>query len=611
MSYFIAGYSTANLNLKSFEKVFSDVVPAHIKKEAYRIKGKKSFLVGFGNKKVIDDFIYHNERNGSWFSVVGSPLVSQSYRHDEQQFFDHFIANPQKILTQEIDGCFSLIAYNATTDSFFLATDYNNTIPIFYTRTSEGILVSSHELPLAKILQSDIDPLGFSMVVQVGKTWGPHTRFKNIRKLVACQLLTLQNESRDKENIYWHPSEEKLWSFSFNDAIEKWNSILKDSVQKYYECSKNETVVCDFTAGEDARLVLSQCHALGIPFKAQVSGFDDENDIDVVVSKKAAKEAGFDLIVRPKHFITEKQLLENENATYISLMHDAYEDFTRSCTDFASELVSPSLDYEYIKYNGGPGGEAYRGSYYLRGKALLPSLNISFDHRFFTRMKYLLDFHPGLLVYPDRDLKNIIFRLVEDSLADVKEFPIGIKIDHLLRMFQTCYSGLVYKNPFYLPLATRRMTHSIYSIPPHFKQGGKLTKACTEILYPKLAFTKNQNGVPTVRKTLLRTPLFIPEYIALAKFISKGFASRFFKWTQSNKWYYKWTDHAPAITGLMNNPPYSNWFSSSQSMITGNLYNRNAMNALLTDVKNGSTKYVPILGRIINQEIACRWVYNK
>ena len=169
---------------------------------------------------------------------------------------------------------------------------------------------------------------------------------------------------------------------------------------------------------------------------------------------------------------------------------------------------------------------------------------------------------------------------------------------------------MVYKNPFYLPLATKDMTRSIYSIPPHFKKGGKLTKAVTEILYPELAVQKNQNSVPTIRKTLLRSHLFLPEHISTAKFIMSGLTSRLLKWTQSNKWYYKWTDNAPAIMGLLNNPPYANWFASSKSMITGNLYNGNAVEKLIVNAKAGSTKNVPVLGRIINQELACRWVYG-
>ena len=72
--------------------------------------------------------------------------------------------------------------------------------------------------------------------------------------------------------------------------------MLRESVWKFYECSGKKPAVSDFTGGEDARLIVAQCHALEIPFKAQVTGL--ANDTDVIVAKRAAKRAGFDLIER-------------------------------------------------------------------------------------------------------------------------------------------------------------------------------------------------------------------------------------------------------------------------------------------------------------------------
>jgi hypothetical protein len=144
---------------------------------------------------------------------------------------------------------------------------------------------------------------------------------------------------------------------------------------------------------------------------------------------------------------------------------------------------------------------------------------------------------------------------VKSQLREVEGFPMGTQIDHLLRVFQTCFLGLKYQNPLYLPYATKNLTRSIYSIPPHYKRGGRLTKACTEVLYPELAFIRTQNGVPTVRRTLLRQPLFLPEYISTMKKISSGAVSRLLKWTRDNKWYFSQAKNMYIFTSLLNNPP--------------------------------------------------------
>ena len=607
MSYFAAGYVNDTAAINDMENSFNDVVPVEIKNDVLRIREKTSFLLNYGGNKVINDIVFHDKQNGSWFGIIGTSLANLSTNDKKLHFLQKLFIDPKIAITNEVDGCSAIIAYDAVSETFYIISDYNNTIPIYYAITSNGIYVSSHELQLARLLQSEIDPLGFSMTIYLGVTWGSETRFKNITKLLPCQIISFKKNKLSHSEQYWTPLEETQWSNNFDEAISRWLSLLKESVRNYYDRSNNQKVICDFTAGEDSRLILSLCHALGIPFQAMVEGL--ESDIDVKVAKEAARKVGFDLEVRGKQLISKEQLLKN--AIYISLMNDGYQDYFRSSTDYATDEAYPPRNYEFIKFCGAPGGEAFRGAYYLRGKAIFPSSKGSFDYLFFTRMKYLLDFYPGLLRLSDGKCKETIFEMVKEKLQEVGKLPVGIRIDHLLRTFQTCNAGLIYKNPRYLPFAAKNMTRSIYNIPPNFKKGGKLTKACTEILYPELAIIKTQKGVPTIRKTPARTFMFFPEYLALFQFLARGTVSRLFRWTDSNKPIYKWSENGPAIMTLLENPPFCNWFSSSKTMVTGYLYNNNLVDSLLSDAKAGSSRFVPILGRVLNQEIAARWVYQK
>lgn len=607
MSYFFSGYGTDLSIMEEVTNFFLDVVPAELRSDLLSVNQSTSFLRDFGFRKAIDDLIILEDGAGSWLAVLGTPLVDSRVRENGLTLVKRFFANPSRTIREDIDGCFAVLAYQASIDTFYAASDYNNTTPVYFAVTPKGTFLSSHELPLARFLHSDLDPLGFSMAIQLMVTWGRHSRFKGIHKLLPCEMMTFSGKGEGASERYWLPNEERQWTGNFDDSVERWLALLKESVQAYYSNTHNKRVICDMTAGEDARLILSQCHSLGIPFYAMVDGI--ETDIDVRVAREASRKTGFDLEVRPRYLITEDQLLEN--ATYISLMTDASQDYFAACTAFATNTANPLKNWESVKLCGAPGGEAYRGSYYLRGKAIFPSKRGNFNYRFFTRMKYLLDFHPQLMNFPDEDFLRTVFEMSKEALSDVSDFPNGIKIDHLLRLFQTCSSGLIFKNPRYLPFASKRMTSSVYNLRPIHKRGGKLTKACTERLFPELAFIKTQKGVPTVRKTLLRTPLFLPEYLMTARSIAVGAASRLLKITESSKPGFKWNINAPAITALLTRPPYSHWFASSESMVTGHLYKSSVVNSLISDARTGSTRYVPILGRIFNQELACRWVYSE
>lgn len=606
MSYFAAGYHVRTSIGNALEGSFSDVVPHFIRNDVLRVEENSSFLLSYGANKVIHDVLFRDAQTGSWLALLGTPLVDLPSDDGNSAFLEKFFNDPKRVMNREMDGCFALLSYDAPADTFRVATDFNNTVPIYYSITGNGVVFSSHELQLARLLRAEIDPLGFAFAIHLKVTWGSYTRFKNIHKLLPCQIITFSGDGKQHAEFYWHPSDESTWTADFDGVLQRWLAILKHSVQAYCSHSAAGRVYCDFTAGEDSRLLLSQCHALSIPFRAQVTGLDD--DVDVIIADRAARKLGFELEIRQKHIIAEKDLLDN--ALQISIQNDGYQDMFKACTEYATDAAYPVVDYQYVKLCGLPGGEAFRGSYYLRGKAFFPAQMKDLDHLFFTRMKYLLDYHDGLLNLPDMECKQSIFRHIEESLEEVRAFPIGIKIDHLLRMFQTSFAGLIYKSPLYLPFASNQMTRSVYCIPPQFKRGGRLTKACTEILYPELAAVRTQKGVPTIRKTILRSPLFAPEYLAIVNSVVKGTVSRLLKWTDSNKPAYKWSENSPAIMTLLSKPPYADWFSSAGSMITGHLYHGDVVESLLSDARAGSSRYVPILGRVINQELACRWVWR-
>jgi len=607
MSYFIATYK-ADLNSSAdLKNSFVYVVPETNRKDPLIFEGGQTFLSIYGHNKVIKDIFHQSTKTGSWIAIIGTPLLEFKNEEEKDNFLTRFFQDPKAMIRDRIDGCWCILAYDAVADNFYACSDYDNTIPIYYASNETGIYFSSHELPLARFLGGQIDPLGFSMTIQLKLTWGSHTRFENIKKLLPAQIMIFKGLEKTLMDQYWRASEEKQWPANFDNVMWDWIYLLKKSVSSFYKSSANKTVMCDITGGEDSRLILSTVHSLDIPFIAAVEG--NENDLDVIIAKRLSNKGGFRLIIRPKPLLSEELLLAR--AVDISLFNDAYEDYFASCAAYVRDSATPSINYDYVKYCGAPGGEVFRGSYYLRGKAMFPSSSRQFDYKFFTKMKYLLDFLPGLLLFPDEEVKQVIFNMIEEAVLEVSDFPIGIRIDHLLRVFQTCNTGLIYKIPRYLPFASKDLTKSVYKIPPKYKKGGKLTKACTEILYPEIAFVKTQKGVSTVRKSILRYHQFFPEHISTIKSITSGTLSRLLKWRDSNKPNLNWERNAWAIRALLTKPPYSRWFSSCDSMITGRLYNAKSLETILSDAREKTTRSVPTLGRIISQELAFRWVYKE
>ena len=605
MSHFVCEYKTESTDNQVLSRIMLDAVPADKRDDNSRLGGTCSYFVSYGTDKVIPDVFIKKDNSDTWLAVVGTPLLRFKDKESEQEFLNGFLASPKEFLRHKIDGNFALFCYDFERKRFIAATDLNNTIPIFYTVTPNGIYFSSHELILAKFVKAEINPFGFAQAVHLGITLGDTTRFKNILKVLPCQILIIDHDMRTHFSHYWKPEEEKPVTDSFDKLMINWLELLSDSVKKFYESGNYTSFKPDLTGGEDSRLLVAQCHSLGIPFEAEVVGSSDHSDVKIAL--QAAREAGVRLKIKQNKCISQEDLLAN--APIIILQSDAYQGLVDSCNDWATKRAYPLDDFRNVKFCG-VGGEEFRGTYYLRGKAFFPSRKVSLDYKFFTKFKYLLDYHHGLLKYPDKKFTDSVYGIIYESMQDVKEFPIGTQVDHLLRMFQTCFMGMKYKVPLYLPFMTRDLIRSIYYIPPQYKQGGRLTRACTEILYPDLAFIKTQKGVPTIRMTVSRLPLFVPEYFYLLKSIRNGFESRFFKWKQPRP-LLSMEKNEYIFTTILNSEPYVDWFASSRSMVTGWLYNADALNSILKQAKAGLCKNVPILGRIVSLELACRWVYQK
>jgi hypothetical protein len=606
MSYFICGYKTISRDIKALYNLLLDVTPEDKQNDALQLEGLNSSLARYGTEKVIPDVVIKKENGDSWLAVVGTPLVSLKDKRHQQMLLDSFLASPRDFLRHKMDGNFALFCYDSERNRFIAASDFNNTTPIFCSVRSNGVFFSSHELVLAKFLNAEIDPIGFAQAIQLGNTWGAYTRFKNIFKILPCQMLIIDDNKQIRTERYWRPKDETVLSCGFDELVEHWLSSLGDSVRGFYESGGCKPIMSDLTGGEDTRLLVAQCHALGLPFKALVIGSNDNSD--VIVARQASAKAGIDLIVRKQEWISEGELLDHVRS--IVLGSDAYHAFVDSCVEFATNRTSPFDDNKIVKLCGVAPAE-FRGSYYLKGKAIFPSGRSRLDYKFFARLKFLLDYYPGLLVYPDDLFLDSVYGMINEDLKEAEGFPLGTQIDHLLRVFDSCYLGMKYKVPLYLPYMTRDLTRSLYYIPAHYKQWGRLTRACTEILFPELAFVKTQKGVPTVRMTAMRLPLFIPEYINLIKSLSSKVVSRLFKWKDSKRQYLSMERNAYMFKAIISGEPYCSWFLSSKSMVTGQLYNATELNSFLAQAKTGSCKYVPILGRIINLELACRWVYRQ
>ncbi len=544
----------------------------------------------------------------SWIVLIGVPMINGI--GDEaaiQRFLARFFEAPEKLLRNEIDGHFALFAYDAKTLNVYFATDYNSFIPVYFSKQGDYIYFSSSEATLAKELNLSIDAFGLMQAVHLGSTWGEQARFKGAEKLRACELGVLRGINVSK-SCYWNPRMDAPWTGHFDDVLSQWGELLNKSVQLFSEYADNYPLSADLTGGEDSRLIVAQCHALGLSVPLRVLGFP--GDPDISIAQACAKKTALNLNVETYSYLSEDEL--DQVMLDVCLSSDGYGSFFTNAIFFATHQNRRPLEYSQVHLCGMPGGEAFRGSYYLRAGVLFPAHQKKFNIDLFLKFKYLLDCSPDLMTLDHSRFYEQTRAQIEFSLHDVDTHLAATQVDHLLRVFQTCTWGGGIKQPFYLPLGLRDMTRSIYQMPPGYKSSSKITRACTEALFPQLAFIKTEMGVPTIRKTCGRFLLFLPEHMSGIKKLTSSVQRRLFKFGQEKKSlsmnHRKNHHQAMVMKKILNSGPYAAWFKSSDTMLTGEHYHAQAINKMLASARAGQCSQLVTLGRVINQEILCRYV---
>lgn len=565
--------------------------------------------VAFGNfepNKPVSDLLLWDTDGESWLAFLGSPTLEVDTTQDAGRFVQRFFSQPLYVLNNLIDGHFALLAYDAHAKQFYAATDMNSSVPIFYNTSADGFALSSHELALAKFLRNGIDPVGFSEAITHGAPWMNRSRFSGINRLQPAELLTIRRNMSVTRRAYWSAQQEKPWTGNLDDVLDQWQPLLADSVQRFWRSSRTKQISsCDLTAGESSRLVVAQCHALGLPLQTHVVGFNA--DTDTRLAKAAARVAGVPLQHIEYDEITRDQM--RLDAPAFALHADGYGSFFLNSLFYATAKKHPPRDTSRLHFCGAQ-GHLFRGKYYWQAGIYAPERQHRIAGHEWTRA-HLAYRAKELMAVPDDVLRDHAYTSVDTVLDQVSDFPAGTQLDHLTRVFEDTLWGLERRHPFCAPFATRPMIQSIYNLPPRYKNAGRLTRAATERLFPQLAGAVTQAGSPTLRRTAWRSPLFVPEIYGHARKTANGLVGRWFKVgpvgfalaARQRREYQRQT-----MIWLLNASPYQKWFRSVHTLITGEQYNPEGLRRLLDRARNGDGRYANIVGRVINQEFSVRYV---
>lgn len=139
----------------------------------------------------------------------------------------------------------------ATKDLWYLATDWSGSFPLFYIKTSGGILFCSRIRPLAQLFRPEIDIVGFRQFLHACYMLSGRTFYKGISRLLPGQVLTY-DPSCDRLNI---TESSKAWvGLEVSSLSESWEELM-EAVSRSIDISSRNAIM--MSGGWDSRTLIA------------------------------------------------------------------------------------------------------------------------------------------------------------------------------------------------------------------------------------------------------------------------------------------------------------------------------------------------------------------
>lgn len=141
-------------------------------------------------------------------------------------------------IVDKLIGMFAFALYDAKNNTLILARDHFGKKPLYYYLTEDSLVFGSELKALLSFEQIknavSLDEVSMRKFLMYGYIPSPRGIYKEVKKLPAATLLEIDlNDLKVKrKRSFWNLSKVSLQHVPFNEAVEKTDSLIKESVRK-------------------------------------------------------------------------------------------------------------------------------------------------------------------------------------------------------------------------------------------------------------------------------------------------------------------------------------------------------------------------------------------
>lgn len=550
--------------------------------------------------------ISYEDKSGSWLMVAGTVFACEGDNDPKTlpgRLLRNYLLNGTEAF-ENFDGHYSIAAYNHFTDELSIITDPLGLMAVYFAQQGQQVLISCSALAIAQQINARPDEMTIECFLRTGRPFVEKTFWQGVRRIPpATEIIISPSKIRVRE--YWTPKiDEGIARLSLDEAL----NVADEKICRNFDRAlrREGQVWADLTGGYDTRLTTMYLEKLGIPFTAYCVGPKGHPDVEISKLVSSAMDWPYRAMHMPANWDVElKDWLDFALGKCDGLLNVFQVASVLHSANERSSSASVSIS--------GMGADEWR--YHIFGANYLNfnTINkVDFDQILDAK---IVENIPIQVMRHDRTadvrsaIKSDLYQSVSKYLGSAKITQIDIaflRYRHPVHTgaFASAQAGLIRSIS---PFCFKELENFCLSLNHQWrvKYDSRFVRHLFERVNPKLANIRTEKGDPILPFRLMSMHRFAPLILFLADH-------------QLGKITKRMVGRRIALHKLQEYPTYPlpawkttwlNWavgrnFVDPDRMLSGNLYNGQALMDLVTDGKADRIRGGEFLDRLITVEMA-------
>lgn len=227
--------------------------------------------------------------SGYLWTSAGFPLDEPAAQGAIIEAGSRLIERGELDLPDDWGGVFSLAAFDLTQREVWLSGDPSGLLPLYYAPFGDGLVFSSYSRPLARAMQTELDPIGVIQTTALHYTIGPRTLYRNIYRLKPGE--SLHYSQAGQRLRFSQPRKIYAAIDAYRSPDEAADALWADYLAGARQATRPEGKYgLLLSGGFDTRLVAIGLHHFRRPFAGVTLG--DAGNFEAIVAQRVASLAG-------------------------------------------------------------------------------------------------------------------------------------------------------------------------------------------------------------------------------------------------------------------------------------------------------------------------------